>query len=112
MSHAGEDALTDKLGKLGYAQGDVIERIEHYRVEGWNYLDDRHIVLYGGPSRRFLITTLAHCPDLSSAENIGFTSTGGHLTKFDKLMVRGAGGIVQNCPISEIRALRKTAAQP
>ncbi|HET8710457.1 MAG TPA: DUF6491 family protein [Spongiibacteraceae bacterium] len=108
ISHAEADSkLTAKLDKLGYEQGASVERIEHYRVDGWNYIDDKHIVIYAGPSKRFLITTMNHCPDLSSAEHIGFTTTASFLTKFDKLIVRGAGGIVQHCPITEINALQK-----
>lgn len=110
MAHAetAED-LNAKLGKLGYVQGDVVERVENYRIDGWNYLDDEHIVIYAGPSKRFLITSMINCPDLSSAENIGFTSTVNFVTKFDKLIVRGPGGIVRNCPITEIRMLSKPA---
>lgn len=103
-----QDNLTTQLSKLGYEQAETVERIPNYRVDGWNYLDDRHIVIYAGPSQRFLITMLINCPDLSSAERIGFTSTTRNLTKFDKLIVRGAGGIVQNCPISELRILNKS----
>jgi len=102
-----ENDLAARLSKLGYVQAESVERVPNYRVDGWNYLDDRHIMIYAGPSQRFLITTLVNCPDLSSAEHIGFTSTTRNLTKFDKLVVRGAGGIVQNCPIDEIRTLSK-----
>lgn len=112
ISHAETaDKLATKLSDLGYAQGDVVERVQNYRVDGWNYLDDKHIVIYAGPSKRFLITTMINCPDLSSAERIGFTSTTNALTKFDKLIVRGAGGIAQNCAIDEIRQLNKPAVK-
>lgn len=109
--HAESKDVSTKLTELGYEQGEVVERVDNYRVNGWNYIDDRHIVIYAGPSKRFLITTLNDCRDLSSAENIGFTSTVNSLSKFDKLVVRGAGGIVQNCPITEIRTLSKTEAK-
>lgn len=103
--------LGAKLSELGYEQGEKVDRIEHYRVNGWNYIDDQHIVIYAGPGNRFLITTLNDCRDLSSTENIGFTTTTSSLTKFDKLVVRGAGGMVQNCPITQINALTKTDAK-
>lgn len=103
-----DKTFNEKLSKLGYEQGEKVDRVEHYRVNGWNYIDDRHIVIYAGPGDRFLITTLIDCRDLSSTENIGFTTTTSSLTKFDKLIVRGAGGIVQNCPITQINALTKT----
>lgn len=100
--------LVSKLSALGYEQGEAVDRIEHYRVDGWNYIDDQHIVIYAGPSNRFLITTLIHCRDLSSTEHIGFTTTTNSLTKFDKLVVRDMSGIMQTCPITQINTLTKT----
>ncbi len=107
-----DDTFLTKLNELGYEQGETVDRVEHYRVNGWNYIDDRHIVIYAGPGHRFLITTLTDCRDLSSAENIGFTTTTNSLTKFDKLIVRGVGGIVENCALSEIRSLIKLRKNP
>ena len=101
------ETLAERLRKLGYTEGETIDRVHHYRIDGWNYVDDKHIMIYGGPSQRFLITTMITCSDLSSAENIGFTSTASYITKFDKLIVKGAGGIPQQCPITEIKSLSK-----
>jgi hypothetical protein len=107
LAGAEPDALQQRLQKLGYTVGDSVEQVRDYRVDGWNYIDDKNIMIYAGPSKRFLITTQIPCNDLGSAENIGFSSTVGNVTKFDKLIVRGPGGIVQNCPIERIRALEK-----
>lgn len=103
--------VSAKLTELGYEPGEAVDRVDNYRVNGWNYIDNRHIVIYAGPAKRFLITTLNDCQDLSSTEHIGFTSTVNSLTKFDKLIVRSASGIMQNCPITEIRTLSKTEAK-
>ena len=96
-----------RLQKLGYEIGENVEQVRNYRVDGWNYIDDSNIMLYAGPSKRYLITTQVRCNNLGTAENIGFSSTVGYVTKFDKLVVRGPGGMVQNCPINAIKALQK-----
>lgn len=101
------DTLPAKLAKLGYEQVGGVDKIQNYRVDGWNYIDNKHIMIYAGPSQRFLITTTIECPDLASAERIGFSSTATYITKFDKLVVRGTSGIVQNCPIMEMKTLQK-----
>lgn len=112
ITHAdANEELAAKLTKLGYTEGETIERLANYRVDGWNYVDDRHIVLYVGPSKRFLITTMVDCHDLHGAENIGFTSTASYVTKFDRLIVRDAAGMVQHCPITELKTLNKTPKQ-
>ena len=99
--------LQEKLTRFGYAPGPVVDKVENYRVDGWNYLDDTHIMIYAGPSRRYMIELMSTCYDLSTVEHIAFTSTVHELTKFDKLIVRGpgAGGMRQDCPIKEIREL-------
>lgn len=101
------DALPAKLSKLGYEPVEPVDQVQNYRVDGWNYIDSKHIMIYAGPSKRFLITTMVDCPDLGSAEHIGFTSTASYITKFDKLIVRGPSGMVQHCPITQIQSLQK-----
>ncbi len=102
-----DKTLQEKLAKQKYQQGEAVEYINNYELDGWNYIDRTHIVIHTGPSRDYLVTVMMPCNDLPSAENIAFTTTTGKLTRFDKLMVRGAGGIVQHCPITQINALTK-----
>lgn len=104
---ADQTTLETKLSKLGYAQGEKVDSIHDYRVDAWNYLDDQHIMLYTGPSRRALISVRPPCPELSSVEHIGFSTTARNLTKFDKIVLRAAGGIPRDCQISEIHELTK-----
>lgn len=106
-----ETALTAKLTRLGYAPGASVEKIQGYKLDGWNYLDSKHIMIYTGPSERYLIGLMNTCHDLSTAENIAFSTTVSQLTKFDKLIVQGAGGMRQDCPITEIRELKSTKKQ-
>ena len=103
-----EKNLADKLAKQHLVQGEVVDSINNYTLDGWNYVDDNHIVINTGPSKRYLITLMSSCHDLSSVDNIAFTTTVNRLTKFDKLMVRGISGMVQHCPITQINELTKT----
>jgi len=102
-----EKTLAEKLAKQHLVQGEVIDSINDYSLDGWNYVDDSHIVINTGPSKRYLITLMSSCHDLSSVDNIAFTTTVNRLTKFDKLMVRGISGMVQHCPITQINVLTK-----
>jgi hypothetical protein len=100
--------LSEKLAKQHLVQGEVVDSISNYVLDGWNYVDNNHIVIHTGPSKHYLVTLMISCHDLSSVENIAFTTTVDRLTKFDRLMVRGPGNIVQHCPIKQINALTKT----
>ena len=99
--------LAAKLARQKLEQGEVVKSIANYKLDGWSYIDSRHLVIHTGPSTHYLISLLRSCPDLSSTENIAFTSTVNQLTKFDKLIVRSAGGIRQQCPIEQIYTLKK-----
>lgn len=100
-------SLAEKLIKQKYEQGEPVEYINNYELNGWNYVDSSHIVIHTSPSRDYLISLMNSCHDLSSAENIAFTTTTNKLTRFDQLIVRGSGGFVQRCPITQINALNK-----
>lgn len=102
-----QQALEQKLTKFGYEPGAAVDDIQGYKLDGWNYLDRRHVMIHTGPSERYLVTLMVPCQDLSTAENIGFSTTATKLSKFDKLVVRGSGGMKQDCPISELRKLTK-----
>ena len=98
-------ALQQRLDRLGFQPGEVVDRVPNFRVNGWNYLDDSHVMIHGGPSRRFLIELRSRCQGLSTSQSIGFSATASQLTRFDNLVVRGPGGRPQSCPIGEIREL-------
>jgi hypothetical protein len=104
---ADPDKLAQKLTKLGYTAGASVNDIQHYKLDGWNYIDDQHVMIHTGPSERYMISLMMRCQDLSTAEDIGFSTTASQLTKFDKLVVRGAGGMKQDCPITDIQKLDK-----
>jgi hypothetical protein len=104
-SAANGNTLQQKLTRLGYAQGATVDKIQDYKLDGWNYLDDKHIMIYTGPSQRYLVSLMTTCQNLSTAEHIRFSTTVNQLTKFDKLVVGGPGGIKQQCPITGINKL-------
>lgn len=98
--------LDQKLEKLGYKQGDSVQSIIHYSIDGWNFIDDEHLVFNSGPSRDYLITTLVPCHGLRGADKIAFTTTSMDVTTLDKLIVRDAG-FSDQCPIKSIHELKR-----
>jgi hypothetical protein len=103
--------LEARLSKLGYTQGEPLKSINDYHVDGWNYIDDKHVMIYTGVSRRALLTLLSDCLELSSVERISFSTTVNKVTKFDKIVVHGASGMRRDCQISEIHQLDSTKAK-
>jgi hypothetical protein len=75
---------------------DGFSYLGHY--DGWNSLDEYHLVVWTGINTAYLITVLPPCNDLRFAERIGLTKTGSRVTRLDSVLVRH-----WRCPISEIR---------
>jgi len=42
-------------------------------VNGYSVIDDRHVLLNGGASRHYLVTTRNRCPDLRFGMQLGFS---------------------------------------
>ena len=95
---------------MGYRLGEPIERIYEYRVNGWNYLDRRHVILRSGVSDRYLITLQNDCRGLMSNEIIAYTTTVNQLTVFDKLLVRDGMSVLEQCWIRSLHKLQPTQA--
>jgi hypothetical protein len=98
--------LDELLADRGYKLGSDTDRIVNWNIDGWNYVDDGHVVFTAGPSRDYLVTVDTPCSGLRQANTIGFTSTINTVTKFDKLVVRNTG-FTDQCPIRELHELKR-----
>jgi hypothetical protein len=101
------ESLADKLKARNYIFGEPVERIRNHRINGWNRIDDRHVIIKAGVSDDYLLVLRNPCMNLSSAMELAFTSTAGALTEFDKLMVSGPGGYVDRCYIHEMYKINR-----
>jgi len=104
-------SLEARLAERGYVLGAPVDRVKRYKLDGWNYLDRTHVIIHTGPSRHQLVTVRNTCHNLSSVEVLAFTTTTGDLTRFDKLIIRGAGNIREECVIEAIHELEKLPAK-
>lgn len=98
--------LDQKLEKAGYKLGGTVDTIQSWNVDGWNRIDDQHVVFNAGPSRDYLVSLMAPCSGLTSAQTIGFTATVDQLTHFDKLVVRDIG-FTDQCQIDSLNKLKR-----
>ena len=103
-----ELTLDQKLAKHNYTLGKPVDRVEDYRIMGFNSLDDFHVIILSSPTRSYLVTTRMRCYNLDTAENLAFSTTVGSLTDNDKLIVRsGSSGYTEQCYISSLMELNK-----
>ncbi len=97
--------LEAQLVEKGYTIGPSVDRIQQFRVNGWNYLDRDHVIVTVDASRRYLVSLQTSCNGLLGAEVIAFTNTVSYLTTFDQLLVRDNGRMLERCPIESMNEL-------
>jgi hypothetical protein len=103
---AKQPTLEERLGERGYALGGPVERINDYRIAGYQTLDEENLILDAGVSRYYLIALNRPCTGVTATDNIGFTTTASTLTRFDRLEFQQPG-TPQTCQIEEIRELQR-----
>lgn len=97
--------IEEQLARRNLQLGGVARDIQNSRIDGWNSLDDRNLIVQAGPNTQYLVTLLTYCQGLRGSETVGFSTTGTRVTAFDTLVVRGAGDIIERCPIDSIHEL-------
>jgi hypothetical protein len=100
-------AWRDRLEQLGYKPGAAVDSIPQFRIDGFKVLDPLRLVLYTGSDRGHLVTMGTPCPGLAFAERIGYSTSGGSLTRFDKLYVLDRQRIELPCVIASLQSLDK-----
>lgn len=100
------DNIEEVLNEMELTPSRVVDSIRDYRITGWRYVDLHHVILTARPRENYLVSFSRTCLGLSGAFSIGFTSTAGGVTRFDNIVVRGPGSMVDTCPIQEIVQLK------
>lgn len=101
---------------MGLVRGEEVRRVQNFRINSWQDIDARTLVLRAGVRERYLVELLGYCMGLETATGIGLASNTGSLMATDSILVRGMGGRPERCQISKIWALEDLpgydAAQP
>ena len=85
-----------------------VKSIKNYRIDGWNYLSSRALIINAGVRERYLLTLRFPCHGLRNSTLIATTSTSSSLTKFESVIVRQTGTGAQKCPIENLYKLEKS----
>ncbi len=101
-------SVDQRLADKGYEVSERIGRIPNFRLNGWSYVDRKHVIMTSGVRDRYLVTLKSNCPDLDSAMNIAYSTTAGALTDKDRLTVKVRGGVAHNCLIDRLHTLQET----
>ena len=107
---AKQKAVDDQLAKRGWRAGEEVRSVNGYRVQGFQSVDDRHVILDAGRTRQYLITTMNPCSDLQYDERLRVsTNVANELTTLDTVYVSDPTGS-DACPISKIQKLDRISS--
>jgi hypothetical protein len=98
------------VNERGYDIVGPVKSIKNYRIDGWNYLSSRALIINAGVRESYLLTLRFPCHGLRNSTLIATTSTTSNLTKFESIIVRQAGTGAQKCPIENLYKLEKSQA--
>lgn len=82
-------------------------RVQQFRFQGWQPLDERHLILRSSQNRSYLVTLLSSCNELPFAQNIKLKQEFATIlnSRFDSIIVPGQ--INQECTIKSLHELDK-----
>lgn len=92
---------------LGMRQGEPVKSVWQVDIDGWQYLDKRHMVLGSGPRRAYLIEFSYPCRNLNLSNLITYSTTVGSLTSLDRIISIDSSGTPEYCLIGEIYRLEQ-----
>ena len=93
-------ALADPYVDMGLTE---VKRIQDYKINSWNHVDDYSLMIDGSPSTKYLITFKNRCRDLRFANAIAAPTKGGAIQAgFDSIRVVGKDNHPMPCMIKSI----------
>ncbi len=108
---AGVIALTAPLTAMADAYVDMglteVKRIQDYKINAWQNVDDYSLIIDGGVNTKYLITFKNRCRDLRFANAIAAPTKGGALQAgFDSIRVVGKDSHPMPCMIKSIYEIK------
>jgi len=101
-------SVEERLAELGLQRaGQDSAAIPRYRINGWTYLNDEHIVITAGVNDRYLLELQRGCFDLRSSFSIAFQTATSRVDRFGRIVYRSRIAGTQTCRILNIVELSR-----
>jgi hypothetical protein len=83
-----------------------VESIPDFRIDGFKVVDAMHVVLHTGARASHVVSLRDPCNGLAGAVRLGYTTSAGALTRFDKLFPVDRDRSEAPCLIARIQTLK------
>lgn len=98
-------SLDDALAESGYRLGEAVERVPNFRIDGWQRVDARHIVVFDDASRGYLVTFEYPCNGLGGKQVVAWPRSPGILAPRDEFRVQHEGRTADRCHVDALHRL-------
>lgn len=99
---SGDETIDSFLAQEELTPALPTERIVNFTIDSWKYIDPYNIMIKTKRKENYLVSLGTNCQRLENNIAIGTTSTGGALTKFDKIIYDDHALGPQDCLIRNI----------
>lgn len=100
-----ERQVEDVLEAMRVTVDEEVDNISNFRLNGWNRVNDRNLVVTAGVHDHYLLQLVEPCFGLEYAFRIAVQSRGINLTRFDDVIVNGLHDGPERCRIDRIYKL-------
>lgn len=101
------EEIKAELAERGLRLGERVGRIRQISISSWDRLDNQHLLLTVGVSKKYLMRLTHRCEGLSDGATLQFSTVGSDVTEQDQIRVTNDGMNRGVCQIDEIRKLEK-----
>ena len=99
-----EEAINAVLDRLEVDCGEVVDNVDDFRINGWQEVNERNLIVEAGVNSYYLLSLSSFCPELNFATRIAMDIRGFRLTRGDTVLVT-SNRMVTRCQIDEITEL-------
>lgn len=101
-------SVEERLADMGLQRaGQDSAAIPRYRINGWSYIDEEHIVVTARVNDRYLLELQRGCFDLRNSFSIAFQTATSRVDRFGRIVYRSRIAGTQTCRILDIVALNR-----
>lgn len=102
---ASKQSFTEILAEHDYRVGEAVEQVPGFDFENWEYLDSKHLVVFGEASQAYLVTLEYRCYGLGGKRVTVRQRKPGVLGPHDQFQVRYEGRTADRCDVEELHRL-------
>lgn len=106
-----EKTVDSVLERMELTQGSEVNSVPNFRIDSWEDIDSRNLILTSGLRNHYLVTLVQPCHELRTAFGIALDSRTSTLQRLDNIVVRGDGRQPRRCGIDRIVRLEPLASE-